>query len=149
MRKKGFSLVELLIVISILGIMAAIVIPTFQGHFQKAKEAAAKDNLRILRTAIETYAAKNNGIPPGYPGNDPTQEPMAVEVFRQLADPGEYLKSMPENPFNDMDDLLTYGAAAFPAAADGTSGWMYKPATKEIRLNWTGVDSNGVSYFEY
>jgi hypothetical protein len=66
-----------------------------------------------------------------------------------LADPGEYLQSMPENPFNDMDDVLTYGAAALPAAADGTSGWMYKPATKEIRLNWTGVDSDGVSYFEY
>ena len=139
----------MLIVISILGIMAAIVLPTFQSHLQKAKEAAAKDNLRILRTTIEAYAAKNNGIPPGYPDNDPTQEPRPVDVFRQLADPGEYLQSMPENPFNGMSGLRAYGIVAFPTEADGTSGWLYKPATKEIRLNWTGTDSEGISYFEY
>jgi general secretion pathway protein G len=66
MRKKAFSLIELMIVVSILGIMAAIVAPLFRDNIQKTKEAAAKDSLRILRTAIEAYAAKNNGISPGY-----------------------------------------------------------------------------------
>lgn len=46
---KGFSLVELLIVVAILGILAAIVMPEYQSHSQDAKEVAAKDNLRILR----------------------------------------------------------------------------------------------------
>ncbi|RKY11715.1 MAG: hypothetical protein DRP65_03460, partial [Planctomycetota bacterium] len=49
--KKAFSLVELLIVVAILGILAAIVVPEFQTYTQQAKEAAAKDNLRILRNA--------------------------------------------------------------------------------------------------
>ena len=63
--KKAFTLVEILIVTAILGIMAAIVMPLFAGHVQLAKEAAAKDNLRILRGAIERYAAEHNDIPPG------------------------------------------------------------------------------------
>ena len=150
MKKKAFSLIELLIVISILGIMAAIVLPTFQGNIQKAKEAAAKDSLRILRTTIEAYAAKNNGIPPGYPDNDTSQAPQPIEVFRQLVQLGEYLSKMPENPFNGMNGLRIFiDAAPFPTEANGTSGWLYKPATKEIRLNWPGTDSEGISYFEY
>lgn len=150
MRKKAFTLVELLIVISILGIMAAIVMPTFQGHLQKAKEAAAKDNLRILRTVIGAYAARNNGVPPGYPNNDPTQTPALIGVMVHLIGPPHYLKRIPDNPFND-DRVITIidNGAAFPAAADGLSGWIYQPATKNIRLNYQGTDNTGVSYFEY
>ncbi|MHC4236894.1 MAG: type IV pilin protein, partial [Planctomycetota bacterium] len=49
-----------MIVVTILGSLAAIVIPEFSGHIQKAKESAAKDNLRILRQAIERYAQDHN-----------------------------------------------------------------------------------------
>ena len=66
--RRGFSLVEILIVVAILGILAAIVLPEFQAHTQQAKEAAAKDNLRILRQQIELYAAQHNGLAPGYIG---------------------------------------------------------------------------------
>ncbi|RKY09860.1 MAG: hypothetical protein DRP66_01190 [Planctomycetota bacterium] len=150
MKKKAFSLIELMIVVSILGIMAAIVIPMFQDNIQKAKEAAAKDSLRILRTAIEAYAAKNNGIPPGYPNNDPTQTPALFGVMVHLIGNLQYLKEIPENPFND-DSVITVidNGDAFPAEADGSSGWIYQPATKNIRLNYPGADSEGVKYFEY
>ncbi len=68
--KYAFTLVEILIVVAILGILAAIVLPTFQDHVQQARESAAKDNLRILRNAIEVYAAQHNDVPPGYPNDD-------------------------------------------------------------------------------
>ena len=77
--KKAFTLVEVLIVVAILGILAAIVLPVFRSHSQKAKESAAKDNLRILRNTIEIYAAQHNGIPPGYKNNDPSQ--LAATAF--------------------------------------------------------------------
>ena len=51
--KKGFTLVELLIVIVILGILAAIVIARFAGATKESKEANLKGNLRTIRAAIE------------------------------------------------------------------------------------------------
>ncbi|RKY04690.1 MAG: hypothetical protein DRP66_11395, partial [Planctomycetota bacterium] len=119
-------------------------------NIQKAKEAAAKDSLRILRTAIEAYAAKNNGIPPGYPNNDTSLSPSVMAFTLQLTTGNAYLQKMPKNTFNGMTGLRIFiDAAPFPTEADGASGWMYKPATKEIRLNWTGTDSEGIDYFEY
>ena len=55
-NKKAFSLIELIIVVAILGILAAIVLPIFQSHSEEAKEAASKDNLRILRNMVQFYA---------------------------------------------------------------------------------------------
>jgi general secretion pathway protein G len=149
--RKAFTLAEILIVVGIIGILAAIVLPEFKSHTQKAKEAAAKDNLRILRNTIEFYAAQHNGIPPGYQDGDPSN-PVGHAAFRQQLISNGYLPKIPENPFNnnagvkmlaDIDD--------FPAEAVffDLYGWMYKPATKTIRFYWPGTDSTGVAYFDY
>lgn len=138
-----------MIVVSILGILAAIVLPEFQNHQQKAKETQAKANLKLLRDAIERYAVEF-GIAPGYQDNDPANPLMAINVYRQLVIENKYLTTIPKNPFNGYDGMKVYVALQdFPTEADGTSGWMYKPSTKEIRLNWSGNDSEGVSYFSY
>jgi prepilin-type N-terminal cleavage/methylation domain-containing protein len=149
-NRNGFSLVEMLIVISILGIMAAIIIPAMKDHSQKAKEAAAKDNLRILRTAIEAYAAQHNGVPPGYADDNPSAAPNALVLTIQLTP--EYLNAMPENPLNGLstvDAILNGPGNPFPSAPSGTSGWIYKAETKMVKLDATGTDSEGVSYFDY
>ena len=62
--RKGFSLVEIMIVVSILGILAAIVLPEFQNYQQQAKESAAKDNLRILREAWDTIQQEEEELVP-------------------------------------------------------------------------------------
>ncbi|MHC4722384.1 MAG: prepilin-type N-terminal cleavage/methylation domain-containing protein [Planctomycetota bacterium] len=149
--RKAFTLTEILIVIGIIGIIAAIVIPEFQSHTQKAKEAAAKDNLRILRNTIEFYAAQHNGIPPGYFNDDPSNPPSPI-LFRQQLVSNGYLLKIPENPFNNSSVVAVLADAAdFPAEAVffDLYGWMYKPATKTIRLYWPGTDSTGVVYFDY
>ncbi len=149
-REAGFTLVELIIVVAILGILAAIVLPEFQGHIQKAKEAAAKDNLRILREAIERYTADHNGVPPGYLNNDPTAATSASEFYRQLVTNGKYLSEMPQNPYNSFNGIKVYAnLVSLPAEADGTSGWLYKPQTKKILLNWPGSDSEGILFYSY
>lgn len=146
---RGFTLVELMIIVGILGILAAIVMPEFQGHTQQAKEAAAKDNLRILRTAIERYAV-DNGIAPGYPSNDSTNPAMAVYVYRQLVNPGKYLSELPVNPLNDSDDIIiVQNNEDFPIEAVESRGWIYKPSTKEVRCNHLGTDSEGKRYYDY
>lgn len=157
--KKGFSLVELLIVLSALGIIAAIVVPTFQSYTQQTKEATAKDHLRTLRTIIEIYAAKNNGIAPGYDDNDelkvPTEEDFIEQITTATGGANELksnLPACPENPFNGKKAVKVLGnLEAFPSepAETDTYGWIYKPATKNIRLNYGGTDSDGVAYFDY
>jgi general secretion pathway protein G len=150
--KKSFTLVEILIVVAILGILAAIVLPTLQGHITEAKEAAAKDNLRILRNAIGIYAAQHNGVPPGYPNENPSLSPSGKPFSDQMTGKDKYLNKIPSNPFNGKSMIYFVGNGEdFPAAPFGTNsyGWMYKPATKTIKLNWQDTDSAGATYFDY
>ena len=148
--RTGFTLVELMIVVAILGILAAIVIPEFQGHIQMSKESAAKDTLRLYRSTVERYAMDHGDVAPGYPDDDSTQTPSPMAFGIQLHSSTQYLSAPCENPFNGFSGMtmLTNGVD-FPAEANGTSGWYYKPQTKEVRLNWPGVDSEGVPYYSY
>jgi type IV pilus assembly protein PilA len=59
--ESGFTLVELLVVMLILGLLAAIAIPAFFNQRNKAKDADAKSSVRTAETAMETYATDNNG----------------------------------------------------------------------------------------
>lgn len=148
--KKGFSLVELIIVAAILGIMAAIVVPFFQSQSTQAKEAVAREHLRILRSAIELYTVQHRGIPPGYEGDNPVSTPSNAVFLTQMLDSGNYLKAMPENPFNNIETIRMVGnGESFPQEPPEGYGWVYQPATKTIRLSWSGTDSDGIRYFDY
>jgi type II secretion system protein G len=167
MKKKGFTLVEVILVVTILGILAAIVLPTFQGNVATAKDSASKTNLMAMRTQIELYKLQHNGYPPGYVNGAgvpistvPLQLTKTTTIGGQPssstipADPffyGPYLKSIPQNPFNKLSTITAVAeGTAFSAAVDGTSsGWLYKKETAEIVINWTGTDSEGVYYYNY
>jgi len=164
--KRAFSLVELMIVVAILGILAAIALPTFQGHVSEAKQAAARENLHILRAAIEFYAAQHNGLPPGYLNGEVADDAIFIiqmiyftnesgqlsgVAYKTDTHPlGQYLNAIPKNPFNENSTVkLLEDAESFPEFPTGAFGWIYKPATKTIKLDWPGTDTEGVPYFDY
>ena len=151
--KRAFTLVEILIVVAILGILAAVVVPGLQGHITEAKGAAAKDNLHTLRNAVELYALRHNGVSPGYPNDDPTQTPAFLVFVMQMGNKsfdGYYLSDIPENPFNELRTIRALGnEEEFPTDATGSFGWIYKPATRDFRIDWPGTDSKSIRYYDY
>ena len=144
-----------------------MVIPEFQTNSRQAKEAAAKDNLRILREAIGFYAAQHNDAAPVYSNGNVDATPTQLVFSSQLLsasnesdgvasagtsgyDLGPYLTEIPENTLNNkVSFTVIKNSAEMPSEADGDIGWIYKPATKEIRLNYPGNDLSGVSYYSY
>ena len=64
MNRKGFTLVEIMIVVAIIALLAAIAIPNLLSARMTANTAAAKANVRSLSTAAETFSTANNGLYP-------------------------------------------------------------------------------------
>ena len=148
--KKAFSLAELMIVLAILGILAAIVLPYFRTKTTEAKGAVAKDHLRMLRGAIELYTAQHSGVPPGYEDNNPQNPPSSFYFNQQVILQGDYIPKMPANPFNKLDTINMIGNnGTFPTEPTGNFGWVYQPAIKTIKLDWPGTDETGLRYFDY
>jgi prepilin-type N-terminal cleavage/methylation domain-containing protein len=164
---RGFTLVEILIVVAILGILASVIIPEYTGYTQKAKESAAKESLQLLRSSIERYAIQHNGIAPGYVNGNSESNPsfsffsmqmrMATNATGEVASIGTqgyplgpYLSQLPVNPFNGKFLVgIIYNDGQFPENATENLGWIYKPAIKAIRLYWPGTDSEGTRYYDY
>ena len=62
--RKGFTILELLIVIAVIGILIGIALPRFKGMQDEGNIARAKGELRMLQTAVESYAIHNNNVLP-------------------------------------------------------------------------------------
>lgn len=127
--KRGFTLIEMLVVILILSILAALIVPKLVGHADDAKVAAAKSDIATLQSALEQYRLDNGRYPT-------TDEGLSVLTVRPSNAPnwkGPYLeKAIPNDPWgnayvyqcpgpNGEDFLITsYGADGAPGG-DGNN----------------------------
>jgi general secretion pathway protein G len=139
--------VEILIVVVILGILAAVVVPQFVDASDDAKEATLVSSLATIRKQIELYKLQHGGRGPhvnelGMP--DPVNGLDVRLVSRTDAsgkiDPngkyGPYLQRWPSNPFCDdaVASLIKPGIGTSPPR-DGTTGWYYNRHTCVISIN--------------
>ncbi len=102
--KMAFTLIELLIVVAIIGILAAIAVPNFVNAQIRAKVAGAQADHRNLSTAIESYKLDNNHYPRTYTlgyGNG-GQQMSRYQRMIQLTTPIAYISSIPIDKFNSM-----------------------------------------------
>jgi len=114
--KSGFTLVEILIVVVILGILAAIVIPQFTSASTEAKESNLVSNLQAVRSQIELFKIQHNDNLPG--SSDLTGGGTFTECMTgttdQYGDPagtdfGPYMQKIPKNPFNNLNTVEVDG----------------------------------------
>ena len=117
----GFSLIELMFVVVILAILAAIAFPAFYKMRERAKEAAVKTNMHNLQLAAEDFAAQNSGV---YAVDDTSLLPTG-DTLEDLVAPAIY------NPFDRTD--------ATPVIWNG-------PADAEGRVGYDTAADPGVAY---
>jgi prepilin-type N-terminal cleavage/methylation domain-containing protein len=153
--RRAFSLLELVIVVVILGILAAIAVPRMSRSATAAADNAVSANLAILRNAVDLFSTEHGGTYPSLANlpNALTQYSDVVGTAFAAAPNsgsgiiyGPYVREIPALPVG-----ANKGKNTFTATLGGSFGWVYEASTGKIFPNCPDaeVDGRGVKYNTY
>ncbi len=130
--KSGFTLVEILIVVVILGILAAIVIPQFTDASTEAKTSSLCSDLQTVRSQVELYKIQHNDAKPGTVSGvtfaqSLTQKTDQSGALNASGACGPYLQKIPTNPFVSTDPNGVEVGTGSPGGS--TCGWYFNTNT--------------------
>jgi len=162
-RKKAFTLIELLIVVAIIAILAAIAVPNFLEAQVRSKVARVKTDMRSIATAIEAYTVDYNRDPIGWEeGAVPPPNGLGIwnwvdgqssniAPYSRFTTPVAYMTSIPVDPFavfakGNTGDMMTHFGAYYHYSSDDQIFLCNSyPENKARGLRWT-MRSIGPSY---
>jgi general secretion pathway protein G len=123
-RQAGFTLIEIMVVIVIIGIMAALVVPNLAGRQDQAQVTAAKSDLRALGNALEMYKLDNFSYPSSEQGLEALVEKPAGFPEPKNWVPGGYVKKLPTDPWGNPYRYISSGTGfqLYSLGADGQEG---------------------------
>lgn len=133
-RQKGFTLLEVMVVIVILGILASMVVPNLMGNKDKADQQKAVSDIVALENALDMYKLDNGVYPSTEQGLDAlVQKPSISPEPRNYREDG-YVKRLPQDPWRNDYLLLSPGENGkidiFSMGPDG------QPGTEDDIGNW-------------
>lgn len=123
-RKKGFTLIEVMVVVVILGVLAALIVPNIMGRPDEARATVARSDIQAIGNALNLYRLDNLNYPDTNLGLEAlVSKPATVEVWRE----GGYLPRLPVDPWGRPYQYLSPGAEGRPyelysLGSDGLEG---------------------------
>lgn len=136
---RAFTLVEVMIVVLVLGILAAVVVPQFTQAGDDSKLRTLQTHLQVVRSQLQLYKLQHNENWPALAtfSNQLTLASKADGTTAAVGTSGypfgPYLQAIPNNPY------LTTSANTVSAGAVGTSAWYYNQTTGEFKANDTSA----------
>jgi general secretion pathway protein G len=123
---RGFTLIEIMVVVVILGILAAVVVPRIMDRPDDARIAKARQDIRALQSALELYRLDNYNYPSSQQGLEALVSQPSGEPQARNWKPGGYINSLPRDPWGSPYQYLNPGQRGdydvFSFGADGRPG---------------------------
>ncbi len=124
-RQQGFTLLELMVVMAVMLVLAAIAVPSYLASIKKAKEAVLKEDLHTMRVAIDSYTA------------DKAKAPQSLDDLVQAG----YLKTIPKDPITSRTDTWITGQSESLTTIDET-----EPGIDDVHSGAQETSTEGTSY---